>query len=150
MRTLPISAVAGPQLSARQLHDLLRLRVDIFVVEQDCPYHEIDGRDLLATTEHLWMSDDQGVAASVRVLDDTVGRRIGRVVTRADVRGAGLSSALIEVALERIGDDTAVLDAQAHLQEFYGRFGFEGIGDVFDEDGIPHRTMLRRSPSEAG
>ncbi len=149
MRTLPISVVAGDQLSARQLHDLLRLRVDIFVVEQDCPYHEIDGRDLLPTTEHVWMSDDQGIAAALRLLDDTVGRRIGRVVTRADARGSGLSSALLEVAIERIGDDAAVLDAQAHLQDFYGRFGFVGVGEVFDEDGIPHRTMLRPSPAVA-
>lgn len=143
--------VTGPALEVDQLHELLKLRVDVFVVEQDCPYHEIDGRDLEATTAHLWLADELGVVSSLRILDDPAGRRVGRVVTRADRRGQRLSSKLIEEALVQIGHTTTVLDAQSHLREFYEGFGFEVSGPQFIEDGIPHLPMTRPAgPSGIG
>ncbi len=141
--------VAGPELTARQLHDLLKLRVDIFVVEQECPYPEIDGRDLLATTEHLWFDDEAGPRAALRILDDPDGRRIGRVVTRADQRGLGLAGSLMEFAHDHVGSQATVLDGQSHLRAFYERLGYAVVGPEFIEDGIPHLPM-HRDPATAG
>lgn len=164
-----LHVAAGPELTTQQLHDLLRLRVDIFVVEQDCPYPEIDGRDLAPDTTHLWLDGAQAtayrngaehdggvtadraghvpVAAAIRILTDETEKRIGRVVTHVDHRGVGLSSRLMEAALALVGSHRIVLDAQAHLTEFYARFGFEADGPEFLEDGIPHVTM-RRQPAD--
>ena len=133
--------VAGPELSARELHDILMLRVEVFVVEQDCAYQEIDGRDLDSATEHLWLTDDRGVSAALRILTDGAGRRIGRVVTRPDRRGERLAAGLIEHALTLIGDQITVLDAQSHLRAFYEGLGFIVAGAEFIEDGIPHLPM---------
>src|SRR3954452_5684859 len=87
----------GPELTAAQLHAILRLRVDVFVVEQKAAYPEIDGRDLLPTTRHIWLcqgelGDEEPVDSYLRVLADPDGvRRIGRVVTAASARGKGLA-----------------------------------------------------------
>ncbi len=136
-------AVRGHELTARQLHDLLALRIDVFVVEQNCPYREVDGHDLDPTTEHLWTADELGIASALRILEDGSDRRIGRVVTRADQRGNGAASALLSAALEHLGSTSIVLDAQSYLQEFYERFGFTVTGPEFVEDGIPHVPMRR-------
>ncbi len=133
----------GPDLSGREVYDILRLRVDVFVVEQNCPYHEVDGRDLDIDSVHLWLVDDDGIAAYLRVLGEAVGRRIGRVVTRPSARNRGLSSQLMLEALSRYGDEQLTLDAQAHLQGFYRQFGFDPHGAEFIEDGIPHVKMTR-------
>lgn len=136
--------VAGPELSARQLHDLLRLRVDVFVVEQDCPYPEIDGNDLRADTEHVWIADDAGPAVYVRLLAVGSGTvRVGRVVTRADRRGESLARRLIQSCLDRLGPIETRLDAQSHLVDWYRGLGYEPDGAEFMEDGIPHTPMVR-------
>ncbi|MEZ5340196.1 MAG: GNAT family N-acetyltransferase [Acidimicrobiales bacterium] len=137
----------GDQLSATQVYDLLRLRVDVFVVEQACPYAEVDGLDLLPTTEHLWLADDHGVAATVRLLDDPAGRRIGRVATRFDCRGQRLAGQLLDEALITIGEGASLLEAQSYLVDFYASFGFEPAGAEYLEDGIPHVPMVRAAQS---
>lgn len=130
-------------LSPRELHDILRLRVDVFVVEQDCPYPEIDGRDVEPGTRHVWLGEPGGApAAYVRLLDDTAHRRIGRVVTAPAARGRRLAARLIEHLL-RSSDGPWVLDAQAHLADWYAGLGFRVDGDEFVEDGIPHVPMRR-------
>ena len=132
------------------LHDIVRLRVDVFVVEQACPYAELDGRDVEPGTEHVWTTDGRGVSAYLRVLSEPDGaRRIGRVVTRADARGAGLSARLVADVVARDGDAPLVLDAQAYLTGFYSGFGFVATGPEFSDDGIPHVPMLR-DPSTSG
>ncbi len=136
----------GPELTAAELHALLRLRVDVFVVEQDCPYPEIDGRDLLATTEHRWLAPSespQEIAAAIRLLADDGDRRIGRVVTDEAARGRGLARQLVLTAIETFGDEALVLDAQSHLVAYYSDMGFVVSGEEFIEDGIPHRPMRR-------
>lgn len=133
----------GTELSAAELHALLKLRVDVFVVEQACPYAEIDGRDLDEDTVHLWFADSAGPTATLRVLADPEGQRIGRVATRVDARGNGQSSRLMEAAIELAGCTTIVLDAQSYLQAFYERFGFSSDGPEFVEDDIPHVPMRR-------
>ncbi|MEQ8716823.1 MAG: GNAT family N-acetyltransferase [Acidimicrobiales bacterium] len=137
--------VPAPEVGAADLHDILRLRGDIFVVEQQCAYADIDGRDLDTGTTHHWFRDPSGIAAALRTLDGTDGvARIGRVVTRPDVRGRGLSARLVVGALAGI-DGPAMVRAQAHLEHWYARFGFDAgaVPDRFTEDGIPHVVMMR-------
>lgn len=137
---------AGDQLTAAQLYGLLRLRVDVFVVEQDCPYSELDGLDLRADTRHHWWQPDGGAdpLACLRVLTEDTGYRIGRVCTAASARGRGLAGRLLAAALDGVvGHADAVLHAQVQAQGLYARFGFQPEGEPFDEDGIPHVRMVR-------
>ena len=144
MSDLSVHEAALDDVPPRTLHDLLRLRVDVFVVEQECAYPEIDGRDGEPGALLLWAADSRGgVAATLRLLREPEGRRIGRVATAAEFRGAGLAAQLVRRALELAGDVPVVLDAQAHLASWYARFGFEATGEPFTEDGIPHVPMRR-------
>jgi len=132
-------------LDPEVLYALIKLRVDVFVVEQECPYPELDGRDLEPGAEHLWFSDAAGPTAYLRVLADPDGAtRIGRVCTRADARGQSLAGRLVDAVLASLepGQD-AVLDAQAHLTGWYARFGFVASGPEYVEDGIAHVPMRR-------
>jgi ElaA protein len=142
----PVLRRAFPaDLSAAELYSLCRLRVDVFVVEQECPYPELDGRDLEPATEHLWFEAGGVPVATLRVLDDGDERAIGRVATAAGSRGAGLAARLMEAALASYGDGPLHLGAQAYLQGWYERFGFRQSGPGYVEDGIPHLPM-RREP----
>lgn len=135
------------ELTAREVYAILAARSEVFVVEQNCVYRDIDDADQAAW--HLAAYDDGGqLAGYLRVLlpdaqDPDV--RIGRVLTTAAFRGMRLGNALLSRALEHIRTqwpDTPVsLHAQAHLQRFYGAFGFEPSSDVHDEDGIAHVWM---------
>jgi len=139
-----IRAARFADLDVRTLHDLLRLRVDVFVVEQECPYPEIDGRDTEPATEHLWVDADGVVAACVRTLVDADGtRRLGRVATHRDHRGQGYAAALVEEGLRRLGDGPVEIGAQAHLEGWYSRLDFRRSGEDYLEDGIPHLPMTR-------
>jgi ElaA protein len=143
-----VRSCPGDRLDAATLYALLRLRSVVFVVEQECPYLDLDGRDLRPDTLHLWCEDDEGeVTASVRVLAEIGGgHRIGRVVTRAEARGRGLARQLIRWALAELGPVETVLDAQSHLRGFYERLGYVVDGPEFVEDGIPHLPMRRPAP----
>lgn len=134
---------AFAELSPDELYAILRLRAEVFVVEQECAYLDLDGRDREPSARHLWVAaGDQPVAAYLRVLDDGEARRIGRVVTHPSARSGGLAGRLIEYVLATTGGPW-VLDAQSHLAGWYGRFGFEVCGDEYLEDGIPHTPMRR-------
>ncbi|WP_436527174.1 GNAT family N-acetyltransferase [Actinoplanes sp. HUAS TT8] len=137
-------AASFRDLPAATLYDILRLRSDVFVVEQECPYPDLDGRDTEPGTRHLWFSHDREVRAYLRILDDHGVERIGRVVTAKSARGAGLAGRLMDHALEIIGSRPAVLDAQSYLVSFYAKYGFEPSGPEFVEDGIPHTPMARK------
>ena len=134
------------ELAADTLYGLLKLRVDVFVVEQECPYPELDGRDLEDGTRHVWVEDGGEPVAYLRILEDTGGvARIGRVCVAAKARGGGYARQLMTTALDRVGDRPAVLDAQSYLTAFYADFGFRPDGPEYVEDGIPHVPMrLRR------
>ncbi len=154
---------SGSALSAPELHSILELRTAVFVVEQDCPYQEVDGFDLLSGTWHRWWTDremaagtdeatagtDIDIVAYLRVLCEPDRFRIGRVVTRADRRGWGLSAALVADTVRWLHHkrdatrDSVVLSAQSHLVEFYREHGFSVTGSEFMEDGIPHVPMAR-------
>ncbi len=130
-------------LTAAEVYGLCRLRVDVFVVEQECPYPELDGRDTEPGTEHLWFEADGVPVATLRVLDDGTARAIGRVATAAGWRGSGLAARLVEEALSSYGDGPLHLGAQAPLEGWYERFGFRRSGPGYVEDGIPHVPMAR-------
>ena len=130
------------ELEPETLYGVLRLRSEVFVVEQACAYLDLDGRDLEPATRHVWFEDDTGaVIATARVLDDAV-RRIGRIATRPDHRGEGLAARLVEHFLASAAGPWR-LDAQSSLVDWYARFGFVVDGPEYLEDGIPHVPMFR-------
>lgn len=135
------------ELDSLTLYALLRLRVDVFVVEQECPYPELDGRDTEPQTRHLWYERKGEPLAYLRILAQPDGSwRIGRVVVAPAARGVGLAGRLLTEALALVGHEVCVLEAQSHLTGLYGRHGFVVTGDEYLEDGIPHRPM-RREPA---
>jgi predicted GNAT family N-acyltransferase len=137
---------AFAELTPFEVYGLCRLRVDVFVVEQQCAYPELDGRDLEPSTVHLWFEEDGQVVACIRVLDDGETRAIGRVATAAGFRGQGLSARLMEEGIALCAGRPITLGAQAYLEDWYGRFGFVTSGPGYVEDGIPHVPM-RREPA---
>jgi ElaA protein len=141
-----VQAIRGSELTTAALHGLLRLRVDVFVVEQRCAYAELDGRDLDADTVHFLVGPPSEPVAYLRLLTEPgAERRIGRVCTAATARGRGLSRRLLVEALREVGDMPCVLDAQAHLTGLYGGFGFVPSGPGYDWDGVLHVPMRRPS-----
>ncbi|MDR7300677.1 GNAT family N-acetyltransferase [Haloactinomyces albus] len=132
-------------LDAADLYRMLRLRVDVFVVEQQCAYAELDGRDLESSTRHLWIDSPDGrVLGYLRLLEDTEGTvRIGRVCTAQGARGMGLGAKLMRAAVAEIRRAPAVLSAQVDTVDFYRSFGFVESGEAYEEDGIPHIDMCR-------
>ncbi|MBD0861284.1 GNAT family N-acetyltransferase [Gordonia sp. zg691] len=149
-------------IGAATLYRILRLRVEVFVVEQACPYPELDGRDLEPTAIQFWISDgqtdvaaesgedeDEAVLATLRLLAEPAGAggaqafRIGRVCTERAHRGRGLVTRLMTAALAEVGTHPCRIEAQAYLTEMYGKFGFVVDSDEYLEDGIPHVSMLR-------
>jgi ElaA protein len=139
-----IRVASFADLDTSTLYALLRLRSEVFVVEQECAYLDIDGRDTEPATRHIWVAQAGTPVAYLRVLGEhDGGMRIGRVVVAKVARGAGVAGRLMEAALAVVGARPSVLDAQAHLADFYARFGYKVNGDTFVEDGIPHVPMAR-------
>jgi ElaA protein len=143
---MTVRDAATAELDPTTLYRILKLRVDVFVVEQECAYPELDGRDLEPGARQLWIEADDTeadgqVLATLRVLDDGAALRIGRVATAAVARSGGHAGRLMRRALELAGDRDVVLDAQSYLQGWYEKFGFERSGDEFLDDGIPHVPM---------
>jgi ElaA protein len=136
-------------LTAGEVYDVARLRQDVFVVEQECPYPDLDGRDQELGTCHVLMYDSVELLGYARVLDDATTWRIGRVVLAEAARGRGLADGLIDAALDYCRSEDpgrdVVLDAQTPLAGWYAGFGFVTDGEEFLEDGIPH-TPMRLSP----
>ena len=144
-------------LDVRTAYDVWRLRQDVFVVEQECPYPDLDGRDVEPGTRHLTLEVDGELAGYLRILDDaatssgtssgtgpgTGTARIGRVLLARAFRGRGLADRLMEAALEEIGDRPSRLDAQLPLTGWYARYGYVVTGPEFLDDGIPHVPMAR-------
>lgn len=135
-------------LDAAMLYELLKLRVEVFVVEQAIPYPELDGRDLLAETRHFWLETPGGeVISTLRLMEEHPGGqkgfRIGRVCTKREARGHGHSTRLLQAALAEVGDFPCRIDSQTYLADMYARLGFVRDGDEFMQDRIPHVPMLK-------
>ena len=135
--------VSFDDLPARTAYDVWRLRQQVFVVEQDCPYPDLDGRDLEDTTRHVVLLEDDTVIGTLRVLDDGDALRVGRVVVAPAGRGRGLAALMMDEAMTVCGDREVRLDAQTPLSGFYAAYGFEVTGPEFDDDGIMHVPMRR-------
>ncbi len=138
-----VSVAGFEELDPRTAYLLWQLRQDVFVVEQECPYPDLDGRDLEPGTRHLWVAEDGRPVGYLRMLEDGSGWRIGRVLVAEGHRGRGIAETLMRRALEVVGAGPSRLDAQSYLTGWYARFGFEPSGPEFVEDGIPHVPMLR-------
>ncbi|AOS99722.1 MULTISPECIES: GNAT family N-acetyltransferase [Exiguobacterium] len=124
------------------LYALLKLRTDIFVVEQECAYPELDDQDQQAT--HLIVRSESGqIVGCLRIYDHpTKGIAIGRVAVHHAHRSVGLARQMMEKAMVHLQKEAAIyLQAQAHLEGFYGSFGFETVSEPYLEDDIPHVDM---------
>ncbi len=135
------------ELTNKELHDIFRIRVDVFVVEQNCAYPEVDGKDIQAM--HLFKKENDTIIAYARLLPPGVSyvqASIGRVLVDKNYRGKKLGHELIERALvmiqRHLNETTVKIQAQSHLQSFYGSFGFAPISEEYLEDNIPHIDML--------
>lgn len=149
--TVALRHCLGTELDAATLYELLRLRVNVFVVEQACPYPELDGRDLQEQTRHFWLEGTGGeVISTLRLMEepaqDATMFRIGRVCTKADQRGHRHSELLMRAALSEVGPRPCRISAQTYLADMYARYGFVQNGAEYVEDGIPHVPMLRAAP----
>jgi ElaA protein len=134
----------GDELTAQDVYDIWRIRDAVFAAEQHVEDEDPDGRDLLPTTTHLWLADADGATSYLRVTEsDDEPRRIGRVCTRRDQRGRGLSGRLMAEVHQRWPGEALVLNAQAYLERWYTSLGYRRTGENFDDAGIDHVPMAR-------
>ena len=142
---------AFDQLSLQELYTILTLRTNVFVVEQACPYPEVDGKD--PNCLHLLGTINGELVAYLRILPaglryDEVS--IGRVVIKPSHRGKGLARLMMEQAIHCITNEwkesQIKIGAQAYLEKFYQSLGFEPVSEVYLEDDIPHLDMLYSKP----
>lgn len=139
-------------LSTDELYELLRLRCEVFIVEQTCYYQDIDDSDRHPEVVHVLGYQDEKLAAYLRVLPKGVTYpdypSLGRVVIGESARGQGTGHALVEAGvsacLSNYGEQAIKISAQSHLQAFYCRHGFQAVSDEYLEDGILHIGMLRK------
>lgn len=139
------------ELTPKLVYRLLKLRSEVFVVEQNCVYQDMDDLDLLPETRHLLFQEDQNITAYARILAPGASysgfSSIGRIVTAPDTRGTGLGHTLVETAITEClalwPQYPIKIGAQSHLTGFYGKHGFTAYGDEYIEDGIPHIHMIR-------
>jgi len=135
-------------LTLMQWHDVLALRIDVFVVEQNCPYPEIDGKD--PKSLHVFGESDGRIVAVARIVKPGISYpevAIGRVATAMEYRSKGLGIELMDYCLQQIevhfGNVPVRISAQSYLKQFYLNFGFAPTGKEYLEDGIPHLEMLK-------
>jgi len=147
MSTVALKRSWAQDLDTATLYQLLKLRVEVFVVEQKCAYPELDGLDLLPETRHFWLDDEGEVIATLRLLeehhDGVKSFRIGRLCTAVSARGHGYTTRLLQAALAEVGSDTVRINAQTYLIDLYSKHGFEVDGEEFVEDGVPHVPMRK-------
>ncbi len=132
------------ELSLEELVDIYKLRVAVFVVEQKCPYQEIDDADKKAY--HLYLKDDDGIQAYARVLPAGITFEevsLGRVIAikRRCGLGSQIVNAAIDIAKEKFNAETIKIEAQVYAKGLYEKAGFVQISEPFLEDGIPHILM---------
>ncbi|MGV2928309.1 GNAT family N-acetyltransferase [Macrococcus capreoli] len=132
-------------LNPLDIFKIFKLRVDTFVVEQQCYYEEIDKKDLQCI--HMYKKIDDKIAAYARLIPEEDTIHIGRVIVHPDFRSTDLAQELMEQALQYIETHhqylSIHLQGQAHLESFYSRFGFNTVSDVYFVDLIPHIDMVR-------
>lgn len=139
---------AFKELTNLELYNILALRTEVFVVEQNCPYQECDGKDQASI--HLIGSLDNDIVAYARILSAGVSYKtpsIGRVVTSSKIRGKGLGYDLMNEAVscceQLFGKTPITISAQEHLENYYEKIGFKRASEMYLEDDIPHIKMIR-------
>lgn len=145
------------ELTVDEFFEIARLRTEVFYLEQRIDDIELDDFDRAESTEHWYLTDDEGVAAYLRVLvheapltgDRDARHLIGRVATRADRRREGLSRRLLDAVIARHGSQPMALHAQVAVAPVYAAVGFEPYGDEYDEAGIQHIGMYRPAQAAA-
>lgn len=143
-------------LTVHELYEIIALRLEVFCVEQNCPYQDVDGKDLrgwhlmIRETSLPSVTGEGALVAYTRLLPKGVSydtyASIGRVVSSPSVRGTGVGKMLIEKSIEEANKlffgDPIKIGAQSYLLRFYESFGFESIGEEYLEDDIPHTAMI--------
>lgn len=153
MENLVWNTSSFDQLTSHTLYKILALRCDIFVVEQDCPYLDLDGIDLKPEVYQLWCQDEeQNILATARlipqgIIDQDI--HIGRVCVLESARAQKLGHVLMAKAVDDAqkiwGKQRIVISAQAHLEKFYAKHGFEKASEIYLEDNIEHIKMIREA-----
>lgn len=135
------------ELTVNELYEILKIRAEVFVVEQNCVYQDLDSKDKMSY--HLFFEDNEEIAAYLRILPKGISYpeiAIGRVLTKASYRKKGLAKEIMKKAIDYITDSLEEkkirISAQFYLLEFYKELGFEPISDIYLEDGIEHIEML--------
>ena len=136
------------ELTVNELYDILKLRTDIFVVEQNCPYSELDNKD--KESIHIFYRDAGEIAAYLRIIPkflsyDTVS--MGRICVKKEFRSKKLGREIVKDAIEYIEKSMKeyiiTIGAQEYLKDFYASFDFKPVSEIYDEDGINHLDMQR-------
>ncbi len=148
MKNIKIKVKDFDALSLSELYELLKLRSEVFVVEQNCVYQDIDGKD--QKSKHLMLFEADRLAAYCRLLPPGLSFSecsIGRVISAPEFRGKGYGQLLMQAAIEQMNtlfpQQNIRIGAQAYLQKFYESFGFKQDSDIYLEDGIPHMEMIK-------
>lgn len=139
------------ELTPKLVYRILKLRSEVFVVEQTCIYQDMDDLDLLPETRHVLFQEEQAISAYARILAPGASysgfSSIGRIITSPQARGSGLGHILVEEAVNQcvaLWPEYAIkISAQSHLTQFYKKHGFVEEGNEYLEDGIPHMQMIR-------
>ncbi|MBL1279613.1 MAG: GNAT family N-acetyltransferase [Fluviicola sp.] len=137
------------ELTLNEFHDIIALRINVFVVEQDCPYPELDGKD--KKCYHVICRDGKGnIVATARIVPPGISYdaspSIGRVVIDESIRKQGIGHELmnkcVDYSIIEFGNSTITISAQKHLEKYYGEHSFTSTGKEYLEDGIPHVEMV--------
>jgi len=128
------------ELTLEELYCFVKLRTDVFFVEQRIDEEELDNRDQEPTTEHLWIADATGTAAYLRVLFDAEASHLDANLCLGRV---GLAQVLLARVIEQHGHESMLLHSQEYIAPLYAKFGFGSFGERYIEAGIPHISMYR-------
>lgn len=138
-----ISLKSLREMMPLEVHQLYKLRVDVFVAEQNCPFNEIDDQDANPETRHILAFDGETLAGCARVFPTEDGSQFGRFVVHPDFRGSGLGPQIVRTGIEYTErfDGDLIVEAQSGLVGYYEQFGLVAEGEEFLDTGVPHRKM---------
>tara|TARA_B100000945_G_C20212204_1_gene516594 strand:- start:167 stop:619 length:453 start_codon:yes stop_codon:yes gene_type:complete len=149
MNKLNIYIRSYNELNKRELFDIYFLRQEVFIVEQNCVYQDIDQKDQYSY--HLMAYDNEILVAYLRIVHPGISYdepSIGRVLTKIDYRGRGIAKNIMQSAIQKVRDvykhSNIRISAQEYLIPFYTSLNFESIGEVYLEDDIPHIEMMHK------
>lgn len=135
------------ELTTDELYKILRLRNEVFILEQECPYQDIDDKDI--ESYHMFLKENNEIIAYLRIIKKGISYKqisIGRVVVKKDYRFKGIAKDMLLKCLDfienNLGEKEIKIQAQSYLYEFYSSLGFKKISDIYLEDNIPHMDML--------